>query len=369
MRVDVAVVIKPRSHLPNLQPCPHGSLSYRERVERGMASQEILDFSASCNPLGTAPRVLATLRNLKVDRYPDDEATQLKGALARALGVDRDWLAVGNGSVELMWLLATAYLDPGDRVLVAGPTFGEYARACQVAGAIVEEVRASEEEGFGPDTGRLSHHLHTARPKLAFLGNPNNPTGQLLPASAIQQLLEVCEDTLLVVDEAYLPFCQSPPDLLPLLPAGRLLLLRSMTKDHGLAGLRLGYAVARPDLVGWLDRVRPPWNVNAAAQVAGIAALGETHHLEQARRVVEESRAFLAEQLSALGLSVIPSAANFLLVRTGDGAAFRTTLLAQGVCVRDCASFGLPAHVRIGIRTMPDCRRLVEAARKVVRGG
>ncbi len=362
------MALEARNHLHTVQPCPHGSFSYRESAERGIPQDGVLDFSASCNPLGPAPGVLAALRHLQVGRYPDDESAELRGALARSLALDPDWVIAGNGSVELMWMVATAYLDAGDQVLVSGPTFGEYARACQVAGATVETVLASEKARFQPDLAGLIHRIGALRPKLAFLCNPNNPTGQLLPGQAISQLLEACEDTLLVVDEAYLPFCQAAPDLIPYLPTGRLLLLRSMTKEHALAGLRLGYAVGRPDLIGWLERVRPPWNVNVAAQVAGVAALQERRYLEESHRVVEEGRRFLTEQLTRLGLKVIPSVANFLLVKVGRGAGFRAALLEHGVCVRDCTSFGLPAYVRIGVRTVPECRKLVEAVRKVLQG-
>lgn len=362
------MALEVRSHLHNVQPCPHGSFSYRESAERGIPREGVLDFSASCNPLGPAPGVLAALRQLQVGRYPDDESAELRGALARSIGLDPGWVIAGNGSVELMWMLATAYLDPGDQVLVSGPTFGEYARACQVAGATVETVLASEKARFQPDLAGLIHRIGALRPKLAFLCNPNNPTGQLLPAQAISQLLEACEETLLVVDEAYVPFCQSSPNLVPYLPTGRLLLLRSMTKDHALAGLRLGYAVGRPDLIEWLDRVRPPWNVNVAAQVAGIAALQERRYLEDSRRVVDEGRRLLSDQLTKLGLRVIPSVANFLLVRVGRGASFRAALLEHGVCVRDCTSFGLPAYVRIGVRTLPECRKLLDAVRGVLQG-
>ncbi|MGE5618669.1 MAG: pyridoxal phosphate-dependent aminotransferase [Sphingomonadaceae bacterium] len=363
------MVLKPKPYLHRVQPCPHGSFSHKEAVERGVARERVLDFSASCNPLGPAPRVLAALSNLDVSRYPDSEATELRVALARPLGLDAAWIAVGNGSAELMWLLATAFLRPGDRVLVVGPTFGEYARACQVAGASVETVAAGEQDGFRPDPDAIERRIAGFRPRLVFLCNPNNPTGQILQAESILRLLEGCEETLLVVDEAYLPFCRPAPDLVPFLPDGKLLLLRSMTKDHALAGLRLGYAVAHPDLIQWLDRVRPPWNVNAAAQAAGLAALVEGGHVEEARRVVEEARRFLSEELSGLGLEVIPSAANFLLVRVGRGNEFRAALLDRGICVRDCASFGLPAYVRIGVRTLPECRMLVDAVREVVDRG
>ena len=364
-----AVVVRARVHLNNVPSCPHGSLSTREVAEKGFTGREIIDFSASCNPLGAAPGVLSAMRGVDPSRYPDDEAVELRRALAGVLGVPLEWIVVGNGSVELMWLLAMACLGAGDRALVVGPTFGEYARACRVVGAGVEETRASEEDGFRVDPAAVCRALERARPKLAFLCNPNNPTGRMLPTSEVARLLESCRQTLLVVDEAYLPFCESPPDLRPLLSSGRLLLLRSMTKDHGLAGVRLGYAVAPPEIVGWLRRVRPPWNVNAVAQKAGLAALRDVAHVDEARRVVAESRRYLAGQLSALGLTVVPSVANFLLVRVGHGASFRDALLARGVCVRDCASFGLPAYVRIGIRTMPECETLVDAVRKVLAHG
>ncbi len=293
----------------------------------------------------------------------------MRSALSATLSVDGRWIALGNGSVEIMWLLASAFLDPGDMALIAGPTFGEYARACRVAGADVQEILFGEEVGFRPDAASIARQIEAVRPRLAFLCNPNNPTGQLLPAPEIAGLLERCEETLLVVDEAYLPFCSEQIDLRSHLPSGRLLLLRSMTKDYGLAGLRLGYALAHPEIVDSLDRVRPPWNVNAAAQAAGLAAISDRAHLEEARQVVAASRDYLTRELSALGLGVVPSTANFLLVRVGDAPAVRTALMQRGICVRDCSSFGLPAHIRIGMRPMDDCRSLVEAMREVIRHG
>jgi L-threonine-O-3-phosphate decarboxylase len=360
------VTIRPRPHIWQIPPCPHGSISYRERSEKGLPAGEVLDFSASCNPLGTSAKVVAALQGVELSHYPDDEALELRRALAETLGVDISWVAVGNGSVDIIYQLASAYLGTGDRALILGPAFGEYARACRVAGASVVELRSVEARNFRPDLEAVTAAIRADRPKLVFLCNPNNPTGQLLPDSSIEAFLEECEETLLVVDEAYLPFCDSPIDLRPELPSGRLLLLRSMTKDHGLAGLRLGYAVARADLLEPLGRIRPPWGVNAMAQAAGLAALRDTAHVEAARRVIAESRAYMVGELSALGLGVVPSSTNFLIVHVGDGAAFRSAMMARGICVRDCASFGLPAHIRIGLRTMPDCRRLVAAAGEVL---
>ena len=361
-------MIRARSHLNAVQPCPHGSISRREMAERVGSSNEIIDFSASCNPLGPSVDLKAVLEGLDISRYPDNEGIALKCAIAESLEISPDWLVLGNGSVELIWLLAMAFLDQADKVLVVGPTFGEYARACQIAGAAVDEYRASEDSDFQVDTYMLGQLVSDMRPKLMFLCNPNNPTGRILTASQIERLLDYCRDTLLIVDEAYIPFSDEQPDLRSLLPGGKLLILRSMTKDHGLAGLRLGYAVAVPEIIGWLQRVRPPWNVNAVAQEAGLAALWEMRHVEEARATIIESRAFLVEQLSKMGLRVVPSVANFLLVRVGNGSSFRSELMNHGVCVRDCASFGLPEYVRIGIRRMSDCQKLVWAIRKALFG-
>jgi len=363
------VTVEARRHLADIPPCLHGSLSFREMAEGGISPDGIIDFSASCNPLGTAPEVSAALAKLDFSRYPDDQAVELRRALGRILGLEAEWIAVGNGSVELVWQLAAAYLEPGDPALVVGPTFGEYSRACRIQGARVDELRFAEDSGFWPDPSAVFGAIRSHCPKLTFLCNPNNPTGRLLAEHQVAEILEACENTLLVVDEAYLPFCDCPPNLLPYLSNGKLLLLRSMTKDHALAGLRLGYAVACPGIIGSLGRVRAPWSVNAAAQAAGLAALEVREQVEKARQVVAEARAYLVERLSALGLGVVPSTANFLLVRVGDGSAFRAALLSRGICVRDCASFGLPAYVRIGVRTLPECRKLVEAAREVLAGG
>jgi len=174
-----------------------------------------------------------------------------------------------------------------------------------------------------------------------------------------------------VVDEAYVAFVDAAPDLTPLLADGRLLLVRSLTKDYGLAGLRLDYALGAPDVIDALDRVRPPWNVNAMAEAAGLAALADGAHLARAQREVADARTYLVGALTDLGLRVYPATANFLLVDVqrwqrgdvvgSDGRAFRAALLRHGICVRDCASFGLPDCVRIGVRTQSACARLVAA--------
>jgi histidinol-phosphate aminotransferase len=362
--------LMPRPHLAALPVCAHGSISDAELSQHRLSREAVLDFSASVTPLGPSPTIVEALRTLAdgaVSRYPDDGCPVLRAELASRAAVEVDQTIVTNGSIELIWLLALAYLAPGDSVLIVGPTFGEYARAARIMGATVVEWRAEASHGFVPDLRALAAKIGRERPRLVFLCNPNNPTGICLDRPAIAGLLEITDDALLVVDEAYAPFAAAAPALSDLLDDGRLLLLRSLTKTYGLAGLRLGYALSAPAVIEVLDRVRPPWTVNAAALACGLAALRDPAHLGLALAEVERSRAYLTEALAAAGLLVYPPAANFVLVEVGDGPAFRAALLRRGICVRDCTSFGLPSCVRIAVRTYQECARLMSAVREVLR--
>lgn len=349
----------------DVKPCPHGSLSEVERATRGL--ERVLDFSASCHPFGACPGVLRALATVEPSRYPDDRCLVLRRAVAAQVDVPLESVVVGNGSVELIYLLATAYLRLGDRVLIVGPTFGEYARAAAIQGATVAHWLASEEQGFAPDTVDIARTIAETSPRLVFLCNPNNPTGRYLRRAAVTVILEACRESLLVVDEAYLPFVEDGDSLLDLV-GDDLVLLRSLTKDHGLAGLRLGYAVTVGGVAEALMKVKMPWSVNVAAQTAGLAALADDEHLARGKAEVGAAKSYLTTELSRLGLHVLPSAANFLLVRVGDSASFCEGVLRRGCCVRDCGSFGLPQYVRIGMRPLPECRRLVAATEEYLHG-
>ena len=360
MTIDCRTPVPPSPRLRNLVPCPHGSVTDGELQALGFDRSAVIDFSASTNPLGPSPHVRQALAALEIGRYPDDAAVALRRTLAAHTGVDSSCLLAGNGSSELIWLLATAYLDPGDHVLVVGPTFGEYARAARIMGAEVTEWRADAEADFVPDVPALCTAIRRLSPKMVFLCNPNNPTGVLLRRSESECVLTATPG-LLVVDEAYIGFVAKPPTILDLVAGNRLVVVRSLTKDYALTGLRLGYAAAAPPVIEALRTVRPPWSVNVAAQAAGVAAIGDPMHLQHALALVQAAKAYLVAELPRLRWRAVPSRANFLLVEVGDGACVRHQLLQHGCVLRDCASFGLPAYVRIGVRTMPECRRLVTA--------
>lgn len=356
----------PKPELSRVPLCPHGVVAAAELAARGLGP--VLDFSVNANPLGQPPGVAEAAAQAAGDRYPEDGAPRLRAAIAARLGVEQAQVLAGNGSIEIIWLLCAAYLRAGDAVVVVGPTFGEYVRAAAIHGAKPVEYRARAVDGFAPDLAAIVRLVTSTRPRLVFLCNPNNPTGLYLRREEVQRLRRVCREGLLVVDEAYLSFVEEPDSLLDLVDEG-LVLVRSLTKDYNLAGLRLGFAVAHPGVVAALETVRPPWSVNAPAQAAGLVALADREHLDLSRRAAREIKAYLSASLSRLGLEVLPGAANFLMVRVGDAAGFRAAMLAKGIAVRDCTSFGLPEYVRIGLRPLPDCRRLVAAAREVLSGG
>lgn len=350
-------------------PVFHGSVSDAELASYGLTIDQVVDFSVNTHPLGPSKRVRAALAGLSIDRYPEDGTPRLRQAIADRVAMPADWIAAGNGSVDLMWQLALVSLSPGAKAMVVGPTFGEYARAIRTAGGQPVECLADRAPDLSPNLAGAIRVAVKECPSLIFLCNPNNPTGYLLSGADMTRLAEAVSAARLVIDEAYMSFVEpelaASADVAPLVESGRAVLLRSLTKDCAIAGLRLGYAIARPDLIRSMDAVRPPWNVNAAAVAAGLAALSDIDHLAQGMRVVSEARSFLTGELQRLGYKVWPSVANFLLVEVGDGAGLRRRLIERGLVVRDCASFGLPECIRIGLKPVPDCRRLVEALEDV----
>lgn len=349
----------PRPHIPTLSPVVHGSVSDAELAAHDLQREDVLDFSASLNPLGPSPRVLDALRSVDISRYPEDGAPALRKALARHAGVDVKNVLVGNGSSELLWLLAQAYLHARQLTLIVSPTYGEYARAFQAVGARVERLSTGERADFAFDPDSLSKLIAERQPIITAIGNPNNPTGQFLSNAAIRSLALTRNGGMLLVDEAYRPFVPGAPESSDNIHGLPVVLLRSLTKIHGLAGLRLGYLIARAEVIEALDRIRPPWSVNAMAQAAGLAALTDVDHVRRSQRAAQLSRQYLVNGFAALGLPTIAGPVNFLLVRVGDGASVRTALLAQGMIVRDCASFGLPAYIRIGVRRQEECEQLM----------
>ncbi len=356
----------PRPEVRELSPSTHGGLDFSELRRLGLRPCDVLDFSANINPYGPSPAVRPALTAASIEQYPDRVCFELRRSLAAWLGIVSERILPGNGSSELIGLMALAFIRPGDRVLVLGPTFGEYARAARIMGGRVCTWQARESARFAFEPRRIAERLGALRPRLVFLCNPNNPTGAVVAADTIADWARQHRQTLFVIDEAYLPFATGLDSALTF-ARENVVVLRSMTKDFSLAGLRLGFAVGDERLIEILGRVQPPWSVNALAQAAGIAALGDLAHRQRSLERLARDSVQLVAGLSERGFSPLASATHFFLVRVGDAAAFRATLLNRGILVRDCASFGLPAYVRIAARRPEENLRLLAAVWEVIR--
>ena len=344
----------------------HGGVSPRELRALGLTPGEVMDFSVNINPLGPPPGVREALGRLNISAYPDPESLELREALSGITGVPPQQIVVGNGSTELIHLLAHVYLKAGDAVAILAPTFGEYEAAAKLVEAEPLLLLAGENDGFAWDVPAACQEIRRRGPRLVFLCNPNNPTGVYLEHEAVEALARATERGLLVLDEAYISFVQDAWEATELFALGNVIILRSMTKDYALTGLRLGYALCPGDVASTLFASQPSWSVNAAAQAAGVAAISDRTHLLRGISCVEAGKGYLRQELEALGLQVLLVAANFLLVKVGDATTLRHQLLVEGICVRDCTSFGLPQYIRIGLRTLPECERLIAALREVL---
>lgn len=349
------------------KPVAHGALDHGELAALGLRPEDLLDFSSNLNPFGPPSSVRAALAALDPAPYPDRSCRSLRLALAARHDLAPAEILPGNGANELISLIGRALLRPGDAALVVGPTYGEYAHASRLAGAVVQELATGPEGGFAPDLGRLRAAIVRARPRLTWICAPNNPTGVDLSPAALAELAAACGacDGLLVVDRSYAELRREPPEPWPE-PIPNLIELRSLTKSYALAGLRLGYLAAASQIVARIGAYQPAWSVSSAAQAAGQAALADAAFLPRTVPQLWAASDQLRDGLAALGLVIWRAAAPFLLVRSGNGAAIRSTLLARGCVVRDCASFGLAEWVRVAPRTPTENARLLAAWKEIL---
>jgi len=361
--------LPPRPEIENLKICPHGALNYAELRAVGIAPESVIDFSVCTNPFMPPPRIRKMLSSIAIKQYPDCETIELRERLSEKLQVSPENILVGNGTTELIRLIALAYFRPGDFVLILEPTYGDYEVACQIAGAKLVKQWTGAENNFVPKIAETDRLIKEYHPRAVFICNPNNPTGKYLSRQNIEMVLAAINDGLLILDEAYLAFVEKTWYSLDLASQGNVVILRSMTKEYGLAGIRLGYAIAGQDIIANLRRVCPPWNVNVIAQKVGAEVLQDVEYLEKTRQKIKEAKEYLIKELSRLGFQLIPSEANYFLMQVGDAKSFRTILLRHGIQVRDCASFRLPEYVRIAPRTMPECKKLIATIGELIKKG
>lgn len=348
---------------------PYGPGRPMEEVQRELGLDEVLKLASNENPLGPSPLALQAIREALqgLHRYPDGGCDTLRQGLSRRLGVRPEELCIGNGSNELLELVTRSFLGPGDEAVMGHPAFVVYRSVCQAVGCEIREVPLKD---FTHDLSGMLQAV-TARTKLVFLGNPNNPTGTCISPTDLHDFVqELPRDVILVVDEAYREFVPRhlQPDFLRPIRDGRYLLtLRTFSKAYGLAGLRIGYGIAPVEMVEILNRVRQPFNVNTLAERGALAALEDTDHLEETVRITEAGRRNLQSRLEELGLLCIPSVANFILVNVRlDGRAIADALLRKGIIVRSMEGYDLPTHIRITVGTPQENTRAIKALAEVL---
>jgi histidinol-phosphate aminotransferase len=327
----------------------------------------IIKLASNENPLGPSPKAIAAMRAAleNAHLYPDGGGCYLRQAVGTKLGVAPENIILGNGSNEVIEFLAHAFVNRGDDVLTSAHGFICYKLIATLFGARTIETVAPE---FVPDLDEMLGAI-TPKTRIIFIANPNNPTGALIPKDKIDNFISrLPENIVTVFDEAYFELLDNPPDMLRYVHEGRnVVVLRTFSKVHGLASLRIGYGVAPRSLIEVLQKTRQPFNVNGIAQAGALAALSDYEHQRRTKELVDAGRAYLEEQFAAMKLCFVPAAANFVMVNVRDGAIVFKKLLAEKIIVRPLAGYNLPEWVRISVGTMEQNKKCIAALKKVLR--
>jgi histidinol-phosphate aminotransferase len=334
--------------------------------ELGLPARDIIKVASNENPYGPSPAAIAAMEGVlrQLHLYPDGNAFYLKNRLAARLGVQPSNLILGNGSNEIIEFVGHAVMAPGAEVVVSQYCFAVYPIITRLFGATLVTVPA---RSYGHDLDAMLRAI-TDRTRVVFVANPNNPTGTLIPPAELRAFVEaVPSHVLLAMDEAYLEFLEEPCDLLPLVRSGtrpNLLLMRTFSKIYGLAGLRLGYGIGHPGLVAALEKIRQPFNINALVQAGALAALDDDAHVRRTREGNLAGLRLFEQECRARGLEYVPSAANFILIRVGNGQGVFEALQRKGVITRPMGGYGLGEWIRISIGTPEENRRCLAALRE-----
>jgi histidinol-phosphate aminotransferase len=367
-RMDTSDHVEPQRGLAAMQPYAPGKPI--EEVQREYGLKDVIKLASNENPLGPSPKAVRAMQEIlpHLNLYPDGQSYYLRQAIARRLGVEPEQVAVGNGADGVIMQICMAYLDEDSEVIVSRSSFPVYDIYTHVMRAALIKI---DMQDYRLDLERMAQAI-TARTKLILVCNPNNPTGTIVTASEVDAFMaQVPDHVLIAFDEAYYEFVTADdyPDTLRYIREGRqnTMVMRTFSKVHGLAGIRLGYAVADPGLLAPLNRVKEPFAVNLLAQAAGIAALDDDEFLQQTIDANRAGQLFLYGEFERLGLSYIESHTNFILIEVGPRAAtVIQKLLEKGVIVRSCVAYDLPDFIRITIGNQAQNTRLIETLERVL---
>ncbi len=355
-----------RKNIRNITPYKAGKPIEETRRELGL--KEIIKLASNENPLGPSPKALEAARKVLggLNRYPDSQSFYLKQRLGKHYRIAPSMVVLGNGSDELIDIIIKTFVEDNEHIVTSRATFLEYEIIANVNGRRAVTVPLKD---FKYDLDAIRKKV-TARTKLVFIANPNNPTGTYVNKAQLEAFITSLPKTALVVlDEAYDSFIDVKdfPDSLALAKKGNCIVLKTFSKAFGLAGLRIGYAIADAKLTPYLEKVRQPFNVNLIAQAAAQAGLDDKHFLRRSRAAVLEGKRYLYRQLDSLGIRYVPSVANFILVdvRANSVEIFKK-MLTLGVIVRDMQQYGLINFIRVTIGTAPENRKFIAALKKVL---
>jgi histidinol-phosphate aminotransferase len=323
-----------------------------EAVVRELGLLRVIKLASNENPLGPSPLALQAVQKalFEMQLYPDDLAYSLKHALAEHFQIDESYFVVGNGGVEIIRMVAEVFVRPHDEVLVASPSFAIYKEDIKLMGGTLVEIPL--DSNFYYDLPQMQKAI-TPKTRLVILCSPNNPTGTIIFKNNLEAFLEnLPKEVLVVLDEAYSDFVEDKNyhNGIDYVKQGYpLIVLRTFSKVYGLAGIRVGYAIAPPSIARWLNQVRVLFNVNALAQVAAIAALKDEAHREKTRTLIWNEKAFLYEELKKLGVRFVPTQSNFFVVEVGRDLEVFQALLQRGIIIRPGTNLGMPGWIRVTI--------------------
>lgn len=353
----------------------HGGLDYTRLRAEGIDPEAILDFSVSINPFPVHENVLEAVRSCSLTRYPDSSAHELREAIAVYETCNPEEILVVNGTSQGIHLIGQAFLNEKTNVLIAAPAYSQYEKISRLRKSSIEKITSLPEENFQTPVDRIIEHLAKSQPALFWVCNPNNPTGTYIEKEDMERIEYAARNsgTIVILDEAYVAFTRE--EIRFRRSSSQILRLNSMTKDYGIPGLRLGYIHGDAKLLAQIAPFQPEWSISTPSQRAGIACLAERNYYRETWQNIREETIRFREELEALGLKVYSTESNFFMARLGDrkiiregepgyAAQLQKKLEPRLMQIRDCSSFGLPDHIRIGVHNRENNNRLLKAIRE-----
>lgn len=358
--------LKIPEHIKNLIPYEPGKPL--EELERELGIKNSIKLASNENSIGPSPEALRAIEKIlpNIHRYPDGSGFYLKEAIAEYFNLQPQNIILGNGSNEIIELSVRTFLNPGDEIVMADQSFIVYQIVTQSANCkeIIVPLR-----DFTHNLDRMADAV-TEKTRMIFISNPNNPTGTAVGREDVEKFMGRLRDDIIVIfDEAYYEYVERKdfPDTLKYVREGKnVIVLKTFSKIYGMAGLRIGYGFARDELVVYMNRVRQPFNVNSLAQIGAVAALKDKSHLERSREINRKGKEYLYREFKKLGLNYVPTEANFILVKAGNGRNIYNRLLKRGVIIRPLDGYKFPDYIRVTIGLPEENKRFIEALKEKI---